>query len=81
MAFASITDDAPLDTTAPDTDAADADTDDRVHHHARIDPDGALAGSNKILTLCGLRLARPRPDAALLPCCPLCAARMGRPCR
>ena len=78
MALASITDDAPLDDSATE---ADTDPNDRVHHHARIGADGALAGTGTIVTLCGLRLARPRPEAAQLPCCPMCAQRMGRPCR
>lgn len=73
---------APDPTIDPDerTDV-ESDPTDRVHHHARIDADGALAGSDTILTLCGLRLARPRPEAARLPCCPMCAERMGGPCR
>jgi hypothetical protein len=60
---------------------ADDEADQRVHHHARIDADGALEGSDTIRTLCGLRLPRPRPDAARMPCCPRCAAVMGGRCR
>lgn len=64
-----------------DGEADDDPADDQVHHHARIDADGALAGTDTIRTLCGLRLPRPRPDAARMPCCPRCAAVMGGRCR
>lgn len=69
--------------TIDDDEAVDdrADANNRVHHHARIDDDGALAGTDTIRTLCGLRLPRPRPDAARMPCCPMCALKMGGPCR
>jgi len=33
--------------------------------------------TNEIVTLCGLRLSGKRPDAAALPCCPMCNAEMG----
>jgi hypothetical protein len=64
-----------------DDEPADDEADQRVHHHARIDADGALVGSDTIRTLCGLRLPRPRPDAARMPCCPRCAAVIGGRCR
>ena len=61
---------------------ADDDTDpnNRVHHHARVGDDHPRHADGSFLTLCGLRI-QPRPDAATLPCCPMCATAMGRPCR
>ena len=58
---------------------ADADANDRVHHHAYVD-DGAIDfGDGSFQTLCGLRIT-PRPDAGTLPCCPMCALVIGKPC-
>ncbi|MDE0804308.1 MAG: hypothetical protein OSA99_13420 [Acidimicrobiales bacterium] len=55
----------------------------RVHHHARTShPAEVPVGS--VVTLCGLTLSGPRPDASSLPCCPMCAAEMevlGHRCR
>ena len=59
--------------------ADDEDANNRVHHHARID-DGQTAADRRYTTLCGLRI-RPRPEAARMPCCPMCALVMGAPCR
>lgn len=56
----------------------DGDANDRVHHHARLDDEGAIGGG-EFTTLCGLRITA-RPDAATLPCCPMCALVMGRAC-
>lgn len=75
---------ASMPSSSPETGHAQAPSDvpaeDRVHHHARVDGEGRLSDSGHILTLCGLRLAAPRPEAAQLPCCPMCALTMGRPC-
>lgn len=57
----------------------EVDTDDptqRVHHHARLDGERSISGGS-IITLCGLSLAGPRPGAAEMPCCPMCAMQMG----
>lgn len=66
-----------------EVDDAPGDANQRVHHHARTDHDEQLpAGS--VLTLCGLRMSGPRPEAAELPCCPMCNAEMaalGHRCR
>lgn len=59
---------------------ADGDPNDRVHHHARIGDEHPAAADGTFVTLCGLRI-RPRPDAAELPCCPMCGLTKGRPCR
>lgn len=68
--------------SSPDTTPVESDTpaEDRVHHHARVGDDGEPIGAGTIVTLCGLRLPGPRPGAAELPCCPMCALTMGRPC-
>lgn len=68
----------------PVTPLGDADVDEvpaeeRVHHHARLD-DPRSASAGEFITLCGLRVRR-RPDAASMPCCPMCAASMGGPCK
>lgn len=52
-----------------------------VHHHARTGESRVESGDGKIVTLCGLHLPRPRPGAAKLPCCGMCALAMGGPCR
>ena len=62
--------------TSDDVRPAEVDPEDRVHHHARVG-DERKAKGRPIITLCGLELSGPRPDAATLPCCPLCAAKMG----
>ena len=69
----------PLDEVA-DSDVADADANNRVHHHARVGDELPPAPNGEFTTLCGLRI-RPRPGAARMPCCPMCALVMGRPCR
>lgn len=64
-----------------DTDESiDEDANDRVHHHARVGDDHPRGADGSYTTLCGLRIT-PRPDAGRLPCCPMCALVMGRPCR
>ncbi|MEZ5245440.1 MAG: hypothetical protein R2707_10115 [Acidimicrobiales bacterium] len=73
----------PLDDTSvynveSDTDEHDANN--RVHHHARIDDGTQTAADGTFTTLCGLRIRR-RPEAARMPCCPMCALVMGAPCR
>ena len=74
---------APVDDTA-EHDAADADADadanNRVHHHARVGDEHPPGPNGEFTTLCGLRI-RPRPRAARMPCCPMCALVMGGPCR
>jgi len=50
----------------------DTDPNNRVHHHARI-----RDGKRSVITLCGIRLKGKRPDANLLPCCPMCNLEMG----
>jgi hypothetical protein len=72
----------PLDrTTERDTRReADDDANNRVHHHARIDDGNQTAADGTYTTLCGLRIRR-RPEAARMPCCPMCALVMGAPCR
>jgi hypothetical protein len=57
----------------------DTDPNDRVHHHARVGDEHPRLADGSFLTLCGLRI-HPRPGAARLPCCPMCATTMGRPC-
>lgn len=65
---------------------SDLQTDDptqRVHHHARTTSDATMP-PGAIKTLCGMTLAGPRPEAADLPCCAMCAAEMaamGHRCR
>ena len=64
-----------------DTDESiDEDANDRVHHHARVGDDHLRGADGSYTTLCGLRIT-PLPDAGRLPCCPMCALVMGRPCR
>jgi len=62
-----------------EVDATDeTDPNNRVHHHARI-----REGETNFLTLCGLRMNGKRPDAHLMPCCPLCSLELdmlGRRC-
>ena len=58
----------------------DDDANDRVHHHARVG-DEPPQGSDGSFTTLGGRRSTPRPDAGKLPCCPMCALVMGRPCR
>ena len=70
----------PTDELAPASAGTDTDPNDRVHHHARVG-DQRKAGDRAILTLCGLWLDGPRPEAASLPCCPMCAQKMGAACR
>ena len=50
----------------------DTDPNNRVHHHARI-----REGETNFVTLCGLRMKGKRPDADLMPCCPLCNLELG----
>ena len=57
----------------------DDDANDRVHHHARVGDEHPQGSDGSFTTLCGLRIM-PRPDAGQLPCCPMCALVMGRPC-
>lgn len=52
-----------------------------VHHHARTGDDRVQSASGMIVTLCGLHLPRPRPGAAKLTCCGMCALAIGGPCR
>ena len=70
--------DADLSTDERDT--VEGDANDRVHHHARVGDEHPPAADGTFTTLCGLRIA-PRSEAARLPCCPMCALVMGRPCR
>lgn len=52
----------------------------RVHHHAHEEQ--VTVGA--IVTLCGLTLDGPRPQARSMPCCPMCGAEMealGQRCR
>ena len=58
----------------------DDDANDRVHHHAHVGDEHPQGSDGSFTTLCGLRIT-PRPDAGKLPCCPMCALVMGRPCR
>lgn len=58
----------------------DTDANNRVHHHARVGDEHPAGADGSFTTLCGLRL-RPRPEAARMPCCPMCALVMGHPCR
>ena len=58
----------------------DDDANDRVHHHARVGDEHPQGSDGSFTTLCGLRIT-PRCDAGKLPCCPMCALVMGRPCR
>lgn len=74
-------------TAGPSTDdentGAPSEVTDRVHHHARTSHD-ELVPPGSIRTLCGLLLSGPRPEAASLPCCAMCAAEMeslGHRCR
>lgn len=65
----------------PDIEAGDeTDANDRVHHHARVGAEHPPLADGSFMTLCGLRI-KPRPEAAQLPCCPMCAVTMGKPCR
>ena len=68
----------------PRTGDPDTDPNDRVHHHARLEGGRRSIEAGPIRTLCGLLLGSgPRPGAAALPCCPMCAAEMhavGRRC-
>ncbi len=66
--------------TGAEADDATGDPNDRVHHHARIDDARPTPADGTYTTLCGLKI-RPRPEAARLPCCPMCALTMGAPCR
>jgi len=68
--------------TTPQRTPAEADTpaEDRVHHHALIGDGHDPIDGGTIVTLCGLHLPGPRPEAATLPCCPMCALSMGKPC-
>jgi hypothetical protein len=68
----SIPDASPIESDVP--------AEDRVHHHARTGSDLKPADSGTIVTLCGLHLPGPRAGAAKLPCCPMCALTMGKPC-
>jgi len=66
---------------APDVDEVDeTDANNRVHHHAWVDGGRPQSDDGTFDTMCGLRIKR-RPDAAELPCCPMCALTMGGPCR
>ena len=58
----------------------DDDANDRVHHHARVGDEHPHRSDGSFTTLCGLQIT-PRPGAGRLPCCPMCALVMGRPCR
>lgn len=71
----------PATTPSQDTEQTDEITeDDRVHHHARVGSEHPSYPDGSFRTLCGIRV-RPRPEAARLPCCSLCALEMGGPCR
>lgn len=59
--------------------AADIDANDRVHHHAYVGDDAVEYGDGSFQTLCGLRIT-PRRSAGTLPCCPMCALVIGKPC-
>ena len=50
----------------------DTDPNNRVHHHARI-----REGQTDFITLCGLRMKGKRPNAAQMPCCPMCKLELG----
>ena len=69
-----------IETDSGVDETAEGDANDRVHHHARVGDDRPLSADGSFTTLCGLRIT-PRPDAARLPCCPMCGLVMGRPCR
>jgi len=73
---------ASMSRTTPQTTPAEADThaEDRVHHHARVGDRHEPIEGGILVTLCGLQLPGPRPGAAELPCCPMCALSMGKPC-
>ena len=58
----------------------DDDANNRVHHHARVGDEHLHESDRSFTTLCGLRITA-RPEASKLPCCPMCALVMGRPCR
>ncbi|MEM7286750.1 MAG: hypothetical protein AAF480_10400 [Actinomycetota bacterium] len=60
-------------------DAPDDDANNRVHHHARVGDDHPPEPDGTFTTLCGLRI-KPRPEAAHMPCCPMCGLMMGNPC-
>ena len=66
--------------TLDETTDLDGDANDREHHHARVGDEHPAGSDGSFTTLCGLRIT-PRPDAARLPCCPMCGLVMGRPCR
>jgi tRNA(Ile2) C34 agmatinyltransferase TiaS len=52
---------------------AETDANERVHHHAHTEQ----VKPGAVVTLCGLVLEHgPRPDAASMPCCPMCGAEM-----
>ena len=59
--------------------AADIDANARVHHHAYVGDDAVEYGDGSFQTLCGLRIT-PRRSAGTLPCCPMCALVIGKPC-
>ena len=73
---------ATMSQRSPQVTPSEADTpaEDRVHHHARVEGSRDPIATGTIITLCGLHLPGPRPGAAKLPCCPLCALSMGKPC-
>ena len=73
---------ATMSQRSPQVTPSEADTpaEDRVHHHARVGGGQDPIATGTIITLCGLHLPGPRPGAAKLPCCPLCALSMGKPC-
>lgn len=60
-------------------DAVEDDANNRVHHHARVGDDQPPDPDGMFTTLCGLRIKR-RPEAAQMPCCPMCGLVMGNPC-
>jgi hypothetical protein len=68
------------DLRTDESETVEGDASDRVHHHARIGDEHPQGADGSFTTLCGLRIT-PRPEAARLPCCPMCALVMGRPCR
>ena len=68
------------ETAALIDEADDSDPNDRVHHHARVGDEHPPFPDGSFMTLCGVRIHR-RPGAGKLPCCPMCALAMGKPCR